>query len=725
MNNIRNNVSKQNTETGLSPKDMYKSLKEISKELEKVYKKLSKDESFPEILDIIKKEFINNNISNIENYLSNTKVSDYKNFNPKIIKILEILINILENFTYFKDKEDVKTLNYIADSIIANIKGRIVVDNTPAAGTASGDNKLTRPAANLSKYIEECITAQGIVEGDNGKKYETYKTAAEAIKIKIDAFKSDSATDKDNALKFLRYISTFKYYLDVFKNNDALGEQLDRQIAEKKNDIANLESDNVDATKKKQPEINTANEQLRKLHEENKSIYRELINYIKLETHNIFKVVEETAEKIKGGDEKKEDKKDKKDGEKEYQKHVETFKTAIYYEIININNTPSTDHYARINDNNNEKIELNERKKVLAAMKDLLDKQLSKLKGIIDELVATNKQEYIEQIKEIRAIFKDYEKEKEYKDSITSLIVAEETEIEKLLAINAEQSKTLSSIKQQGGEKKSNKHYEDKYKAIKDLNEKIENLKKIIKENEGIEDDGDPFEKKGNSMMLNANDGIISIYKNIWNDYLKETKKSGAKGITIDNLKQDDRLYQRFNVNNLDPFKVLKVSFQDKIIFICIILIIRTFAMVLIEFLIEYNIISTLYRGILVYSLLYILLIILSVIVINYDSYKLRIIVNYLNLHINSSNIYFHIMLFVLFIGLILIIINNNENSLNSIDNIFNYTYIYKYIYEIAEKSKETSDLRLSQKEKMKLQYRMDIITMIVFIFSSLLILIM
>jgi len=724
MNNIRNNVPKQNTETNLSPKDMYKSLKDITKEIEKIYKKLSKDESFPEILDIIKKEFINNNISNIENYLSNTKVSDYKNFNPKIIKILEILINILENFTYFKDKENVKTLNGIAESIIAAIKARVVVDNTPAAGTA-GDKRLTRPAANLSKYIEECITAQGIVEGDSGNKYETYKTAAEAIKIKIDAL-SDPTTDKDNALKFLRYISTLKYYLDVFKNNDALGEQLDREIADAKNELASLESKNADAGKTQQPAINAKNEQLRKLHEENKSIYRELINYIKLETHNIFKIVEEEAEAIKKeGDDKKEKKEDKKGGEKEYQKHVENFKTTIYYEIININNTPSTDHYARINDNNNEKIELNERKKVLATMKDLLDKQLSKLKSIIDDLIATNKQEYIEQIKEIRKIFKDYEKEKEYKDSITTLIVAEEAEIEKLLAINAEQSKTLNSIKQQGGEKKSNKYYEDKYKAIDDLNSKIEDLKKIIKENEGIEDDGDPFEKKGNSMMLNANDGIISIYKNIWNDYLKETKKSGAKGITIDNLKQDDRLYQRFNANNLDPFEVLKVSFQDKIIFICIILIIRTFAMVLIEFLIEYNIISTLYRGILVYSLLYILLIILSVIVINYDSYKLRIIVNYLNLHINSSNIYFHIMLFVLFIGLILIIINNNENSLNSIDNIFNYTYIYKYIYEIAEKSKDTSDLRLSQKEKMKLQYRMDIITMIVFIFSSLLILIM
>ena len=705
MNNIRNNVPKQNNETNLSPKDMYKSLKDISKEIEKIYKKLSKDESFTEILDIIKKEFINNNISNIENYLSNTKVSDYKNFNPKIIKILEILINILENFTYFKDtdKENVKTLNGIADDIIKAIKGKVDEDNK-SEGT---EKRLTRPAANLSKNIEERITD-------------------EAIKGKINTELSKKPHIKASIEKYIRYISTFKYYLDVFKNNDALGEQLDRDIAEKKNEIAQLESENVSSAKPKQSDINAKNEQLRKLHEDNKSIYRELINYIKLETHNIFKIVDEEAEAIKkGNDDKKDKKDDKKGGEKEYQKHVENFKTAIYYEIININNTPSTDHYARINDNNNEKIELNERKKLLATMKDLLDKQLSKLKSIIDDLIATNKLEYTEQIKEIRKIFKDYEKEKEYKDSITTLIVGEEAEIEKLLAINAEQSKTLNSIKQQGGEKQSNKYYEDKYKDIKALIVKIDDLKKIIKENEGIEDDGDPFEKKGNSTMLNANDGIISIYKNIWNDYLKETKKSAAKGITIDTLKQDDRLYQRFNANNLDPFEVLKISFQDKIIFICIILIIRTFAMVLIEFLIEYNIISTLYRGILVYSLLYILLIILSVIVINYDSYKLRIIVNYLNLHINSSNIYFHIMLFVLFIGLILIIINNNENSLNSIDNIFNYTYIYKYIYEIAEKSKDTSDLRLSQKEKMKLQYRMDIITMIVFIFSSLLILIM
>jgi hypothetical protein len=282
-----------------------------------------------------------------------------------------------------------------------------------------------------------------------------------------------------------------------------------------------------------------------------------------------------------------------------------------------------------------------------------------------------------------------------------------------------------ASKHQKRGVKKSNKYYADKYAEIKVLNNKICNLLKKIKEFEGIEDNDDPFEKKNATMFGDASEGVNSIYKRIWNDYIKDTRKTKSKGITVENLKIDTRLYERFKENDLDPNDILKISFQDKIIFICIILIIRTFAMVLIEFLIEYNIVSTMRRGILIYSVIYLLLIICSVLLINYDSYKLRIIVNYLNLHINSSNIFFHVLLFILFIGLILIIINDNDNGLKSIDNIFNYTYIYKYIYEVAEKSKESSDLLLTQKEKLKLQYRMDIITMIIFIFSSLLILIM
>ena len=91
--------------------------------------------------------------------------------------------------------------------------------------------------------------------------------------------------------------------------------------------------------------------------------------------------------------------------------------------------------------------------------------------------------------------------------------------------------------------------------------------------------------------------------------------------------------------------------------------------------------------------------------------------------------------MFCLLIGLILIIVNNNELDSLDIDNILSYTYVYKYIYEIVEKSKNiyenpdkittTSYLIISEKEKMKLRYRLDIITMLIFIFSSLLILVM
>ncbi len=283
-----------------------------------------------------------------------------------------------------------------------------------------------------------------------------------------------------------------------------------------------------------------------------------------------------------------------------------------------------------------------------------------------------------------------------------------------------------STKKMLGGERKLNKYYEDKYKPLKILIKSIDNLIDEIAKIEGKESDKDPFSKKY-GMFGDSGDDIPSIYKNIWHDYKKEMNKIKSKGVSIDSLKQDDRLYERFKMNELDPQDVLKISFQDKVIFICVVLIIRTFAMVLIELLIEYNFVSTLSRGILVYSVLYILLLFIGVLIINYDSYKLRILVNYLNVHINSSNIFFHVLLFALFIGLILIIINDNEgdNNLKGVDNIFNYTYIYKYIYEIAEKSNPASNLLLSQKEKVKLQYRMDIITMIIFIFSSLLILIM
>ena len=710
------NIPKQNNQTNI---DYLKDLKEINKEIDKIHKQLSKEEALVDILENIKTDFIKNNIGIIEDNLSKPNLTNYKDFNGKIIKMLEILLKLLTGYTSYN------TTKY--DSFVNNIASKIIEEQTKknkdAETAATATPSATPEATNEITYRR--------INYDDLNKF-------------IDNILVSVIDPKDK--KIIKYIGLLNYYLSIFTKNDKYGEALDNNIQKTNNDIANLIKSGADSKSSGNTDqynkLIKEKDSLKKYHEENKKIYKDLFNFIQLASFDIFENVSERIDPptTSAAPEQKDKKKP------DNNTLLEDFKNNIYYEIININNTQINDDYAKLKDNSNEKIDLDLRKKTLADMKDLLDKQLNKLKGVIEYLISANKQEYSAEITEIRKIFKDYTKEKEYKDSILILIVNEETEVNKLLARNLDDKKRLESAakqrggkskrlqqqeqkqqeqKQRGGEKKSNKYYEEKYTSIKNLIGKITSLINKIKEVEGIEESTDPFDKKNTMMFGDTSEGFNSIYKNIWNDYIKESKKTKAKGVTVENLKQDTRLYERFKENNLDPNDILKVSFQDKVIFICIILIIRTFAMVLIEFLIEYNIVSTLHRGIVVYLVLYIFLIICSVLLINYDSYKLRILVNYLNLHINSSNIFFHILLFILFIGLILIIINNNDSNKLDIENVLNYTYIYKYLYEIAEKSKTVSELKLSQKEKVKLQYRMDIITMIVFIFSSLLILIM
>ena len=722
--NIPNNVGKQASNGSQNGIDYYKELKDIVKELDKVYKKLSKDETLADMIDNIKNEFINKNIALIEKSLLKP---NYKEFNTKIIKILDIIIKLLRNFTFYDKKNDTKL-------------GEVI-------------KKLDNDSKNYKQdELEQAIKTE-------------FKADETDLAVLID----DEKEKASDLLEIKKLICAFEYYKHVFENPDTVAGQKIKDLNGKIDELKKIKS--TDQTPQQKDDYSNHTKELNDLLENDKQKYKQLFSYIPLVSYNIFDFVDKRfAKEANAGAPDAAEKKAKSKGDDQL---IEEFKKDIYFIVIGINNTQSADIDSQISENNDEAIDLKARNEVLKQQKDLLDKQLKNLSNVIQFLIDGSKQEYSTEITDIRKIFKDYKNEKEYKDSISSLVVNEEGEIVKLIAKNELLGKSLKERQKQqtallekennnrnrgnngnngynngggspakaakaawamkakarakrmrGGEKKSNKYYEDKYQKLKELKGSIIKLIDKIRITEGKEDSGDPFEKK-NGAFGDPSEGFNSIYNTIWNDYVKETKKVKAKGITIDSLKQDNRLYERFRMSDLDPQEVLKITFQDKVIFICIILIIRTFAMVLIEFLIEYNIVSTLSRGIFVYSIVYILLVICSVILINYDSYKLRIIVNYLNIHINSSNIFFHILLFILFIGLILIIINDNDNNLKNIDNILNYTYIYKYIYEAVEKSKETSSLILSQKEKLKLQYRMDIITMIIFIFSSLLILIM
>uniref|UniRef100_A0A6C0LGR8 Uncharacterized protein n=1 Tax=viral metagenome TaxID=1070528 RepID=A0A6C0LGR8_9ZZZZ len=686
--NIQDNAQKSS-----SSLDYYKELKGVKKEIEKIHKQLSKDESLPEMIDVIQNKYLNNYITFILTNLSKPN-SHYKGFDTNIIKILNIIITLLKDFTAYKNDIEKN------EGILKELK----------------ESKNDYQKINNSKI---------------------YKKSFEEVSKSSANIQGGPVTE---IIKHIYIYEYFKYFFESSDNTEAFSE-IDNDIKIEKA----KESPNKDILK-------TLND---KKIETDKEGYKNLFNYIQITSFDIFEYVNQRYTSLTTDDPKDtKDTKAKKEKELEAKNLIEEFKKEIYYSFININNTQGIDSESQLYENGNERIDLEARKGLLEKLKESLDKQLNNLNNVIKFIINSNKQEYLKEITDIQKEFKDYDNEKEYKDNILSIIVNEEREVKTQLDKNSNHKKILTDKVEQdrmrlqrdldigvgtrgtgtrggrrkkmsGGERKTNKHYEDKYKQLKALIIVIDNLINKIANTEGKDDaDKDPFSKK-NGMFGDSNDGFHSIYNNIWDDYKKEMSKIKSKGVTMDSLKQDRRLYERVKENNLDPQDVLKINFQDKVIFICIVLIIRTFAMVLIELLIEYNFVSTLSRGIIVYSLLYLLLLFTSVLIINYDSYKLRILVNYLNVHINSSNIFFHILLFSLFIGLILIIINDDDKSLKSIDNIFNYTYVYKYIYEIAEKSNPESNLLLSQKEKLKLQYRMDIVTMIIFIFSSLLILIM
>jgi hypothetical protein len=225
-----------------------------------------------------------------------------------------------------------------------------------------------------------------------------------------------------NGVAIVKNICMFKYYLEIFEKNDVFGKDLDDKIKDTNNTIANLIKNGAENRKgNDNTDYNSLireKENLKNYHISNKKIYKELCDYIQLATFDIFENLSDAAEAAATTNTDKNGKLQANNSD-----YVENFKNDIYYEIININNAQVNDDYAKLKDNSNEKIDLDLRKKTLAEMKELLDKQLNKLKGVIEYIVSSRKEEYTTEIQEIRKTFKDYSKE----GSITSDNMVEKT----------------------------------------------------------------------------------------------------------------------------------------------------------------------------------------------------------------------------------------------------------------------------------------------------------
>ena len=252
---------------------------------------------------------------------------------------------------------------------------------------------------------------------------------------------------------------------------------------------------------------------------------------------------------------------------------------------------------------------------------------------------------------------------------------------------------------------------------MEELKENVEHL-----ENDDGQDNG-----AGNNKI--DSDHEKGIYEDIWNDYryavTNPTNKGDKKYLNdLLFLTEGEKLHDRVIQSDLDPEIVLKINFRDKAIYIFLIFLIRTINIITLEFLIEYNLIQSLQYAIVFYGFMYLVIIIFLIVIVNYDSYKLRIIFNYLNIHINAPNLLVQNVLFIIFIILVYILVKSDD-FLKYFGELLDFTNIYNNIYNYTKSLDDDYYTNLTLNEKLKLLYRIDIISMIIFIFSAFLVLIL
>jgi len=241
-----------------------------------------------------------------------------------------------------------------------------------------------------------------------------------------------------------------------------------------------------------------------------------------------------------------------------------------------------------------------------------------------------------------------------------------------------------------GGEMKKGGNFKEK-ENIKEFKEKakfkdptkidkfINNIKKLDASSGVIKNN------KDNEEILN--DFYSSSGDNLFERILYEYEKDAKE-----NLPEiaKAKLYDSVEDNSLDPEIELEITFIDKLIFIVLIIVFRTIALELTKYFIEKDSIRSLTNSVIYYTVIYNLIFIISFIIINIDVFRLRLIFNYLNMHINSVGILIHVILNII-IGYI----------------------VYLLIINITPENKPS---RLSKNQKLKLKFKLEMLTIAIMI---------
>jgi len=197
---------------------------------------------------------------------------------------------------------------------------------------------------------------------------------------------------------------------------------------------------------------------------------------------------------------------------------------------------------------------------------------------------------------------------------------------------------------------------------------------------------------KDPSYLLTLN-GQDSIFNKIFNKYL-EDRQNADKGEYV----ASNELVEGIKSNKVLPREILKIDFRDKAIFIFVTMFIRLISLSIVNLLIDRGNVKSLASTIIAFLTAYSVLFIVFVLIVNIDTYKLRIIFNYVNMHINSSILFTYPIIVWLF-----------------------GAAIYYIMMNVNEGETITAS---SDEDRLRLQYKLETLSMILWVFVSILILV-
>lgn len=231
------------------------------------------------------------------------------------------------------------------------------------------------------------------------------------------------------------------------------------------------------------------------------------------------------------------------------------------------------------------------------------------------------------------------------------------------------------------------------FEHIQNLKDYLElNLKKNIERRIERSENGDMLDDEEAIDNIDIDAPTSNNVDDIFEVLMKSHEEKRSKAKTIQQrLKIDMEFLEHIDNLGLDVDEIFKVTLVDKVTFILFMLILHIATFSLIEYLIENEHVTDLVSIMIIYSLVYLSLIVGIVMAINRLGYRMRIVLNYLNTDFNTFNIGVHFALVFVFTGIIVLLSNVID-----VENI-----------------KDNDDI-------IGMLYRIEVITSIMFIFSSL-----